>query len=215
MRKIVITTTKERNVPAEELYALRKEAFAQWKEKGLSTTAVDASVASFALYLKDKTVFVVHDAETDELLATRTLTLYPKKGRAAESNLSVAPKAKRQGIGTRLLEAEVEWLRKAGYRYTTCTTATTAVWSVRWHLKNGYRIVGYLRSEWNNYASYMFRKQFAYDLRHHPTDILWLPCVAPVTARLTYAATYLATHLCKTRTGKLNTLGRLAKHLRR
>ncbi len=49
MRKIVITTTKERNVPAEELYALRKEAFAQWKEKGLSTTAVDASVASFAL----------------------------------------------------------------------------------------------------------------------------------------------------------------------
>lgn len=214
MREIVITTTKETNVSAEELYAIRREAFTQWKENGLSITAAEAPVASFTRYLRDKTVFVAHDKATGELLAMRTLTLYPKKGRAAESNLSVAPQAKRQGIGTKLFEAEVEWLRKAGYRYTTCKTATTAVWSVRWHLKNGYHITGYVRDEKKNYSSYVFRKQFAFDIRHYPSDLFWLPYLAPITARITYIVSYLFTHIFKTRDGKLNAIGRLVRKMR-
>ena len=59
-----------------------------------------------------------------------------------------------------------------------------------------------------------FAKQIAYDLRHHPTDFLWLPYIAPVTARLTYTITFLATSICKKRSGELNVLGKFAKRLK-
>ena len=144
----------------------------------------------------------------------RTLTMNSQKGYAAESNLSVSPNAKRQGIGTQLFAAETQWLIGAGYKYVTCSTATTAPWSVQWHLKNGYYIVGYSRSERNNYASYIFRKQIATDVRHHPTDLLWTRPLAPLTAKLLYCLSWLATNICKSKSGKLNAIGRIAKEVR-
>ena len=215
MREIVITTAEESNVSAEELNSLRKEAFEQWAEAGIDNLAKRGTAESLANYIKDKTVFLARDAATGELLAMRTLTLYPKSGKAGESNLSVSPKVKRQGIATRLFEAETEWLLKAGYRYVTCTTGIPATWSVRWHLKNGYRIVGYSRSERNNYASYVFRKQIATNVWHHPTDLLWTRPIAPLTAKIRYAASYIVTSICKTREGRLNRIGLLAKKLLR
>ncbi|MBQ8463855.1 MAG: GNAT family N-acetyltransferase [Prevotella sp.] len=215
MREIVISTSKETKVSAEELNLLRREAFGQWIEAGIDNAAKRGTAEGLANYIKDKTVFLAHDAATGELLAMRTLTLYPNKGKAGESNLSVSPKAKRQGIATRLFAAETEWLLKAGYRYVTCTTGIPATWSVRWHLKNGYLIVGYSRSERNNYASYVFRKQIATDVWHHPTDLLWTRPIAPVTAKMRYAVSYIATCICKTREGRLNRIGRLAKKIMR
>ena len=213
MREIVIATTKEKEVSADELYELWKSAYAQWGDAGLKSTALDISMDVFRRTLDTRVVLVAYDASTEEVLAMRTLVLNKKKGCAAESNLSVLPKAKRQGIGTKLMEAEAERLLKAGYRYVTCYTATTATWSVRWHLKNGYRITGYVRSEGKNYASYRFRKQIAYDIRRHPTDLLWTRPMAPLTACVCFVVTYIATCVCKTREGKLNWIGRWAKRV--
>ena len=211
---IVIKAVKSTEVSVEELCELRKDAFRQWSEAMLYTPARNATIESFSRYLSDKQLIVAQDEATGELLAMRTLTLNRQKGCAAETNLSVAPKAKRQGIGTRLIEAEVEWLKERGYRYTTCSTAIPATWSVQWHLKNGYHIVGYSRSEKHNYASYIFRKQIATDLRHHPTDLLWVAPIAPLTAKLLYCLSWLATNSCKSKSGKLNAIGRIAKEVR-
>ena len=199
---------------AGELYELRKAAFQQWTDTGLYTAAADTAIDQFRQYLRYKTVFVAQDEATGELLAMRTLTLNKKIGRAAESDLSVAPKAKRQGVGSKLFEVEQQRLREIGYRYVTCTTAIPATWSVQWHLKNGYYIVGYSRSEKHNYASYVFRKQIAIDVRHHPTDLLWTRPIAPVTAKLRYCLSWLATNICKSKSGKLNAIGRIAKDVR-
>ena len=214
-RKIIIKTNKEAQVPVEALYELRQAAFGQWTDEGLDASEVYGPVERFRRYLNDKLVFVAQDAETGELLAMRTLKINKKKECAAESNLSVSPNAKRQGIGTQLFAAETQWLIGAGYKYVTCSTATTATWSVQWHLKNGYYIVGYSRSERNNYASYIFRKQIATDVRHHPTDLLWTRPLAPLTAKLLYCLSWLATNICKSKSGKLNAIGRIAKEVRR
>ena len=211
-KNIVIKISKDIEVSVEELYELRIAAFEQWSDAGLNI--FKTPVEQFRRYIKDKTVFVAQDEATGELLAMRTLALYPQKGRAAESNLSVASKAKRQGIATKLINYEVEWLKKNGYRYTTCSTAIPATWSVQWHLKNGYYIVGYSRSERNNYASYIFRKQIATDVRHHPTDLLWTKPIAPVTAKILYCLSWLATMICKDNSGRLNAIGRIAKDVR-
>ena len=214
LRNIVIKTNNEAGVPAEELYELAIAAYQQWGDNGLATFEECLSIDTFRKVVSRNLIFVAQDVATGELLAMRTLILYKKKRYALEGNFSVSPNAKRQGVGSKLFEVEQRYLREHGYRYVTCSTAIPATWSVRWHLKNGYHIVGYSRSEHHNYASYVFRKQIAIDVRHHPTDLLWLPYIGPVTARLRYCLTWLATKLCKDKAGKLNAIGRIAKKLK-
>ena len=212
-RRLVIKTNNETEVSAEELYELRRAAFQQWTEAVLKASVADTPMERFRIYLQDKAVFIAQDEATGELLAMHTLRLNKRKGRARGANLAVNPKAKHEGIASRMLQEEVLRLRKAGYRYIIEDTAIPATWSVRWHLKNGYYIVGYSRSEHKNYASYIFRKQIAIDVRHHPTDLLWTWSIAPLTAKIQYVMYYLATSICKTREGQLNRLGRWAKRL--
>jgi len=81
--------------------------------------------------------------------------------------------------------------------------AINAAWSVNWHLKNGYRIVGYMRSETDNHPSYVFRLQLQ-------PSIFWSGPLAPITARICYFCSYMVTCLVKDPQGRLNTFGRLA-----
>ena len=210
-RNIVIKTNKEAGVPVEELYKLRKAAFQQYTDNGLYTAVQHTTIDQFQLQLKGKSVFVVQDEATGELLGMHTLRLNKRKGRADGANLAVSPKAQHEGIASRMLQAEAQRLRKAGYRYIVENTAIPATWSVKWHLKNGYYIVGYSRSEKRNYPIYIFRKQIATDLRHHPTDLLWTRPVAPITAKLRYCLTWLATKICKDKAGRLNWIGRMVR----
>ena len=213
-RNIVIKTNKEAEVSVEELYELRKAAFQQYTDKGLYTAVVNTTLEQFQQQIADKAVFVALDEATGELLGMHSLKLNKRKGRANGANLAVSPKAQHEGIASRMLEAEAQRLRKAGYRYMVGNTGIPAIWSVKWHLKNGYHIVGYSRSERNNYASYIFRKQIATDLRHHPADLLWTRPIAPLTAKLLYCLSWLATNICKDKAGKLNAIGRIAKDVR-
>jgi len=210
-RKIIIKTYKEAEVSVEELYKLEQVAFQQWTDAGLYTPISNTSVERLQRYIADKAVFVAQDEATGELLGMHTLKLNKRKGRANGANLAVSPKAQHEGIASRMLEAEAQRLSKAGYRYMVGNTGIPAIWSVKWHLKNGYHIVGYSRSERNNYASYIFRKQIVTDLRHHPADLLWTKPVAPITAKIRYCLTWMATMVCKDKAGKLNWLGRMAK----
>ena len=195
----------------EELYKLEQVAFQQWTDAGLYTPVSSTSLERLQRYIADKAVFVAQDEATGELLGMHTLKLNKRKGRANGANLAVSPRAQHEGIASRMLEAEAQRLRKAGYRYMVGNTGIPAIWSVKWHLKNGYYIVGYSRSERNNYASYIFRKQIATDMRHHPTDLLWTRPIAPITAKIRYCLTWMATMVCKDKAGKLNWLGRRAK----
>ena len=210
-RNIVVKTNQEAGVPAEKLYELAIAAYQQWGDNGLATFEECLSIETFRKMVSRNLIFVAQDAATGELLAMRTLILNKKKRCALEGNFSVSPNAKRQGVGSKLFEVEQRHLREHGYMYVTCSTAIPATWSVQWHLKNGYHIVGYSRSERNNYASYVFRKQIAIDVRHHPTDLLWTKPIAPITAKLRYCLTWMATKICKDKAGRLNLVGRMAK----
>lgn len=214
MREIVIHTLTKTDVPVEVLYKLFRQSFDEWRDNGIVASFINKTFEEFKEVIDRSVVFVAQDRETGEVLGMHCFYCYPARY-VFDFFLAVSPHAKRQGIATKILQEEVARLRQKGYRYMKCTTSAAATWSVRWHLKNGYRIVGYSRGSGKNYPSYTFRKQFAYDIKHHPTDFLWLPGIAPVTARLSYAATFLATCICKKRSGELNVLGRLAKRLRR
>ena len=201
-------------MPASQLYDLRTAAYRQWEEAHLDVCA-DIPLEQFSRYLSDKAVFVAHDAATGELLAMHTFRLDKRRHTATGANLAVSPRSKREGIGSRMLQAEAERLGRAGYRFLRGSTGIPATWSVEWHRKNGYYITGYKRSEKVNHASYTFCKPIALDVRRHPLDILWTRPLAPLTARLSYMVSYAVTCVCKTRDGRLNAMGRMCKRLRK
>ncbi len=206
MRKIEIKNRKDTNVTDDALYELFNESFKRWKEKGLEAPWLNVSFEKFCKQLNTSTAFIAVDANTDELLGLHCFRKNKKRRWAYDFYLAVKPKAQGQGIASRMLAYEAEVIKKAGYLYLKDSTATTAEWSVRWHLKKGYRIVGYYRVPNNNFTNYVFRKQLA-------PSILWGPMLGPLTARMSFAASWLVNHLLKHSDGRDNLLGRVARRI--
>ena len=206
MNNIIITTRKEAAVTDEALYELYKESFKMWAQQGMEAPWLCASFEEFCKHLNTSTAFIAVDTNTDELLGLHCFRGNKKHRRAFGFYLAVTPKAQGQGIATQMLKYEAEIIRQKGYRYLTGNTATTAEWSVRWHLKNGYRIIGYYHSPKDNFANYVFRKQLV-------PSILWGPALGPLTARMSFAASWLVNHLLKHSDGQDNLLGRIARKI--
>ena len=204
MREIVIKNRNKTDVTDEALFALDEESHRIWAEKGLDAPWMHRSFAEFQRIIHSVAVFVALDAETGELLGMHCFKAYRRKGWCYGFLLAVASSARREGIASRMLAFETECIRKSGYRYIREVTATTAEWSVRWHLKNGYCIIGYYHSPNDNFANYVFRKQLA-------PSILWGPTLGPLTARVSFAASWLVNHLLKHSDGRDNLLGRVAR----
>lgn len=206
MREIIIMTRKEAGISDEALFELVNESYRQWIDQGLEAHWLHRTQEDFRKMIRTATVFVAQDADTGELLGMHSFRGNKKSGRASGFYLTVSPRAKREGIASRMLAYEAERIRQAGYRYIKETTATTAEWSVRWHLKNGYRIIGYYHSPNDNFTNYVFRKQLV-------PSILWGPTLGPLTARMSFAASWLVNHLLKHSDGRDNLLGRLVRKI--
>jgi GNAT superfamily N-acetyltransferase len=151
-------------------------------------------------------MFVALDAETGELLGMHSFRPQRKQKWCYGFRLAVAEAARREGIASRMLEYETEFIRQKGYRYLKGVTGTTADWSIRWHLKNGYRIIGYYHSPNDNFTNYVFRKQLA-------PSVFWGPTLGPLTARLSFAVSWLVNHLFKHSDGRDNLLGKVARRM--
>ena len=213
MRKIIIRTNKEAQVPIEVLYSLFQESFQQWRDHGIDSAFLHKILEEFQKVIERSVVYVALDADSGELLGMHCYCKYRARY-VFDYFLAVTPQTQGQGIATQVLQEEVKHLQQQGCRYMKCTTSAGAPWSVRWHLKNGYYIIGYSRGELSSYPTYTFRKQIATDMRHHPTDLLWTKPLAPITAKLLYVAKYITTRICKDKAGRLNWIGKLAKGIR-
>ena len=222
MREIIIKTRKESGISDEALYALNKESHKMWAEQGLDAPWMHRSFEEFQQAIINVSMFVALDAETGELLGMHSFRTRRKEGWCYGFRLAVAPSAQREGIASRMLAHEAEIIRQAGYRYLKGVTATTADWSVRWHLKNGYRIIGYYHSPNDNFANYVFRKQLVPVNLSSPAAIRYI-LLHPVYAlhsstafcRLRYYLAYTITHLTKDSHGHDNLLGRVARKILR
>lgn len=206
MNDVVIKTREEAGVSCEAIYELVKDSYRQWTENGLDGEWLHLPIEEFRRILNHSKVDVAIDKESGELLGTRTHQINNRKRAVFDCYLAIAPKAKRMGIATSILKAETTWARNAGFDHLFCTTAVTADWSVRWHLKNGYRIVGYNRSEKNNHATYCFRYQLQ-------PSLLWSGPLAPISARFSFILSYIIVTLTKDSDGRLNSFGHIVKKL--
>lgn len=204
MREIIIKNRKETDVTDEALYALDQESHRMWAEQGMEAPWMHLTFTEFQEAIRNVPMFVATDAETGELLGMHSFKPHRKQRWCYGFRLAVAASVRREGIASRMLEYEAEFIRQKGYQYLREVTATTADWSVQWHLKNGYRIVGYYRVPGNNFTNYVFRKQLA-------PSILWGPTLGDFTARMSFAGSWLVNHLLKHSDGRDNLLGRIAR----
>lgn len=203
---VVITTQKEAGISDETVYAFWQQSFRQWTDHGIDELSLHQTLEFYKKSVKNAIIFVAVGNKSGELLGTHTLQPNRRKKCIHGCYLAVSPKAKRKGIATMMLQHEIEYLSKAGYEYIYGKTSSAAYWSVKWHLKNGYRIIGYSKSPEISHSNYIFRKQLK-------PSLIWSGPIAPLAAGGHFIASYTITCLCKTNKGELNILGRVAKEI--
>ena len=211
---ITITTRRKHPVSDEVLYALAQQSFRQWIDADIQATWLQRPLEDFSRMLQRAVVFMAIDEERDEVVGMMCLYYYKKRHYAYDFYLATAENVKQQGVATMILQHVKERLTARGYHYIYDTTSPQATWSVRWHLKNGYRIKGYSMGRAPYSGSYQFRLQLAPFSWRHPSTWLWNKPLAPITARLCYWVSYSVAHLVHHRNGQLNWIGRLGKRLK-
>jgi ribosomal protein S18 acetylase RimI-like enzyme len=220
MRDTIIKNRKKNDVTDEALYALSLESYRMWQEQGLKAPWMHRSLEEFQRIIHGVTVFVALDAETEELLGMHCFRAYRRQGWCYGFLLAVAVSARREGIASRMLEYEVERIRQSGFHYIKEVTATTADWSIRWHLRNGFRIIGYYHSPNDNFANYVFRKQLISISLSSPSSIAFIlrhPFYAlhssAAFCRLRFYLSYAVNRLTKDADGRDNFIGRVARKM--
>lgn len=197
---VIIKNINDTCYSYQDVVQLLHASFDERLKQGLHFTCSYMSSETFQNRVKDGTVLVAFDQCTGELLGTATVHIRKNnRGNIYGYNeyLAILPKAKRTGLGTQLLNSRIQLVLNAGGRYIESDTAVGAKSSLKWHLKNGFQIVGVESFKSTNYYSYLFRKQLC-----HPS--VW-DC--RLIAKISYAISYVKTHLLKKQNGEYTLLG--------
>lgn len=95
--------------------------------------------------------------------------------------MATQPEYKGLGVATAISSCADSFFKEKGCRYMLSDTSVKAFSSVKYHLKNGYLIVGLLSWPNTNYYSYLFRKDYE--------TISWVR--KNILYRLKYAKSYI------------------------
>ena len=145
-----------------DVVELIKASFVQWQERGLESSLLKLTPDSFAEKTANDIVLVAIDENNNTLLGTTSFSiLKDRQGKQYAYNKysAVISTTKQKGIGSSLLQCEKRIAINEGCCYIISDTCEHAKWSVKWHEKNGFRIIGETSFNNNDYYSYVFRLQ--------------------------------------------------------
>ena len=205
---IKVSPLDESSYTYDDVIALMHASFEERLKQGLRFTCSAMTVSEFRKRTKNGIVFVAWNAENHELQGTATVTLCKnKKGVVYGYNeyLAISPSAKRHGIGTKLLDARIDCILKAGGKYVMSDTALGAESSINWHLKNGFKKVSLRSFGSTNYYSIIFRKQLA-------PSLLWNSII--YTSFRFWVTSIMIKSIYK-KDGSMTCFGKLTKFIRR
>lgn len=159
--EVYIKRFEETNVTYEEIVSLMHDSFKERLDQGLIFTSCTMSVDDFKKRYSDGVIIVGFDKATDEMMAFYTFHLRSNnKGIKFGylEQLAVSPKAKRSGIGTKMLAENCRIAASMGAKYMLSDTACRAISSVKWHHKNGFYTYELESYRSTDYWSYVFIK---------------------------------------------------------
>lgn len=159
---VIVKRFQDSGVSYSELVELLHDSFKERLEQGLAFTCSSMTVEDYIEKTDGKQVFVALDCENQNLVGTVTLQFCKDPNGIIygyHEYLAVSPKAKNNGVGSAMLNSIEEFVKAVRGEYILSDTAVGATSSVKWHLKNGFRIVRLKSYESTDYYSYGFRKQ--------------------------------------------------------
>lgn len=158
---IVIQKLQETSYDYKDVVDLLHEAFQERLAQGLKYTCSTMTEEQFRNRTANGIVYVAIDDETG-LCGTATLTIKTDKNGVKygyyEYN-GIRSDMKGKGIGTMLYIYIERESVKNGCEYLISDTSTQATSAVKYHLKNGFKIIGLESYRSTNYWSYVFRRQ--------------------------------------------------------
>lgn len=156
---ICVDILNKDEVPFEELYLIMKEAFKERSEQGLDFTCLSWSFEEFVSKLRNDTILIAQNVD-DRIIGFERL--YFEDDFVHCGLIAVLPNFKRKGIGSLLIKTAEQLVLSRNCEYMLADTAVDAKSSVKWHLRNGFNIVGIDSGPNTNYYSYLFRKQLVF-----------------------------------------------------
>jgi ribosomal protein S18 acetylase RimI-like enzyme len=153
-----------RQATQDDIPALRKlvnQAYQELADLGLNYTAVDQDEEKTRERLNKGRAFVL--TAENNLIATVLLSAenhFTEKNTAYVSQFAVAPKFKKSGLGSLLMDHCESLAQLEKFEGVQLDTAKPAKHLVNWYLKRGYQIVGEKHWDGKTYDSFIFEKLF-------------------------------------------------------
>jgi predicted N-acetyltransferase YhbS len=153
-----------RQATQDDIPALRKlvnQAYQELADLGLNYTAVDQDEEKTRERLNKGRAFVL--TAENNLIATVLLSAenhFTEKNTAYVSQFAVAPKFKKSGLGSLLMDHCESLAQLEKFEGVQLDTAKPAKHLVNWYLKRGYQIVGEKHWDGQTYDSFIFEKLF-------------------------------------------------------
>lgn len=201
--EVLIKRLEETAVTYEEIVSLMHDSFKERLDQGLNFTSCTMSVDEFISKYSDGVIIVGFDKETNEMMAFYTFHLRQDNKKIPYGyleQLAVSPKAKRSGIGTKMLAENCRIAASMGAKYMLSDTACDATSSVKWHYKNDfykYELESYRST---NYWSYVFIKYLDNSIRKSSFQLkihYWCSCLFIKTTRHQNGSDTAFGKLCK------------------
>ena len=145
----------------DDLVNLLHIAFQERANQGLFFSCYNFTVDDYKRNTNGGTTFIAYDSDKHELYGMLALTLRRDKEGILYGNheyLAVSPASQHTGVATRLFQLCEKRCIEMNASYILSDTAIGAKSSVRYHLKQGFQIIGYEAFSNTNYYSYIFKK---------------------------------------------------------
>ena len=203
MMNIQIYIKQATNISYRQIVTLMHESFQERLDKGLHYSCSSMTEEQFIEKSKKGMVFVAIDKGSNSLVGTTTLNIYSKNKKKVGymEFVAIDNNYKHKGIGTMLLQQCQRTAKEIGASHILSDTSTKATSAVKWHLKNGFKIVGIESFRSTNYWSYVFRMQLE-------PSIIWNNCYF---LKLYYLRSYLIIKLSRHIAGADTKLGKFFK----
>ena len=145
----------------DDLVNLLHIAFHERTKQGLYFSCYNFTVDDYKRNTKGGTTFIAYDPDNHELYGMLALT--PRRDEEGilygnHEYLAVLPASQHSGVATKLFQLCEKKCIEMNASYILSDTAIGAKSSVRYHLKQGFQIIGYEAFSNTNYYSYIFKK---------------------------------------------------------
>lgn len=158
---IVILTLEEAGISYSQIIELMHESFQERLNQGLHYSCSTMDVEQYKEKTKNGKIFVAIDDISGNLAGTTTLNLVDDlSGRHGYMEfVAISSNYKHCGIGSMLVDRMRKFGFQEGCDFILSDTSTQAISALKFHLKNGFKIIGLESYRSTNYWSYVFRMQ--------------------------------------------------------